>query len=82
MPHENLIRRKRKEDEEEDKKEVVSPANHHLHPITDSTDGLFNGLERTSANGTSLNMHIAISSCGRWPDGRTEKRTVGVATPT
>ena len=52
MPHENLIRRKRKEDEEEDKKEVVSPANHHLHPITDSTDGLFNGLERTSANGT------------------------------
>ena len=82
MPHENLIRRKRKEDEEEDKKEVVSPANYHLHPVTDSIDDLCNRLERTSVDGTSLNMHIAISCCGWWPDGRTEKRTVGVATPT
>ena len=81
MPHENLIRRKRKEDEEEDKKEVVSPANYHLHPVTD-IDDLCNWLERTSVDGTSLNMHIAISCCGWWLDGRTEKRTMGVVAPT
>ena len=77
-----MIRRKRKEDEEEDKKEVVSPANHHLHPVTDSIDDLFNRLERTSVDGTSLNTHIAISCCGWWPDGRMEKWTMGVVAPT